>query len=136
MKFRTVYGILPVLIFYPDIKDAHWTAKQNGPFIRIREFKGDEGVARHEMTTFIDSTEDPDDPYVDESGYNEWIDRLGVEPIASTASGDADGYEVYVRVLEPLPPEAEVYRSSVIDGIGVDKDSHFDMMMDEFGEWP
>jgi len=50
MKFRTVYGILPVLIFYPDIKDAHWTAKQNGPFIRIREFKDDEGVARHEMT--------------------------------------------------------------------------------------
>ena len=50
MKIKTVYGFLPVFIFYPDVEDAHWSAKQNGPFIRIREYKDDEGVLRHEMT--------------------------------------------------------------------------------------
>ena len=50
MKIRFVYGVLPVFVFYPKVENATWSAKMNGPVIRIREFQDDEGVLQHEMT--------------------------------------------------------------------------------------
>lgn len=89
------------------------------------------------IQTFIDSKIDNDgDAYVDENDYYKWVEELGVKPIESTAEGDADGYRVFVKVLEPLSPNAKTYESYVIDGIDVGKDEHFDMIMDEFGPWP
>jgi len=49
MKLRTVYGILPYLLFYVEDNEQWWAGRANGPVVRIKAtYRDDMGLLWHE----------------------------------------------------------------------------------------
>lgn len=50
MIFRSVFGVIPVPVFYTDKLRENRAGEARGPFIRIRTgYEQDEGLHRHEL---------------------------------------------------------------------------------------